>query len=96
MIKKVIGKTWLNLRFFDKTLFKQVIHTRKFHSDHVTTKDNSIKFFSQIFNRVSNFISIFSQYISTILVEGLTQKYFPKISNAQTFNEAFKVIFFLN
>ena len=91
MIEKVIGKIWINMRDFDKTLFKEVIHTSKFQSDRVKTKDNTIKYFSQIFNRVSNFVSVFSQYISNILVEGLTKQYFVKISNANNFNEAFKV-----
>ena len=91
MAKKVLGKIWLNLRLFDKTLFKEVVHTSRFQSEAVHVRDRTVKHFSQIFTQVSHFVSVFSQYVSNILVEGLTQKYFHLISKATSFNEAFKV-----
>ena len=91
MVQKVIGKTWLNLKEFSKDLFKEKVHTKKFSSELVFQKDNTLNYFYKIFNRAKSFMSRLEMYVSTMVIENVTKSYFKKISESQNFKDAFKV-----
>lgn len=90
MVQKIISKTWLNLKNFDKLVFKESIKLSKFDNPQTELKEMTLKYFYSVFNTASNFTNMFSQYLFNFVIEQSTQQFFSKINASRSFNEAYK------